>query len=302
MNIIVAALLVVFSCSVAASDYSPRQGYSFEPLNKPVFDYAHVVVDVVKFNNWLNTNYETLNAETMKGPREHLYYLLSSYISEIYKRDKVILPKEHDLILQILFSWSERLGVYGGSLVYNQIKSEKSEPMPVLMKMPDSFSLSLDKNLYNLKSKTNAWSVKFPYYFMVGNMNDFQATNGMKTQLVTISTGATKDNTKVGRSQGTLMLIYSPSSEFELFSKYWLTQFNIPADAETNELGINNLKSRSILDSASLLHKEITFISTDNGSYAVAYMGMDGTYQASRQHYFDFINQLKIPNEKTANK
>jgi len=299
---LVVALLITFSCSIAASEYTPQQGYSFEPLNNPVFDYAHVVVDVAKFNNWLNANYSKLNAETMKGPREHLYYLLSSYISELYKRDKVILPKKHDLILQILFSWSERLGVYGGSLVYNQIKSKKMEPIPELMKIPGSFSLSLDNDLYNLKSTTNIWSVKFPYYFMIGNMNDFQATNGMKTQLVSISTGASKDNTKAGRSQSTLMLIYSPSNKFKTFKKYWLGQFGIPSGAKTAELGVKNLNSRSIFDNASLLHKEITFWSSETGSFAVAYLGMDGTYQADRQHYLDFLNQLKVSNETTANK
>ena len=199
MRNLVVALLIVFSCSISASESTPQRGYSFEPLSNPIFDSAHVSVGVAKFNNWLNTNYSKLNAETMKGPREQLYYLLSSYISEIYKRDKVVLPKEHDLILETLFSWSERLGVYGGSLVYNKIKRENMKPMPELMKIPDSFSISLENDLYNLKSKTNSWSVKFPYYFMVSIMNDFQATNGMKTQLVSISTGATKDNTKAGR-------------------------------------------------------------------------------------------------------
>ena len=302
MRNLVVALLIVFSCSISASESTPQQGYSFEPLSNPIFDSAHVSVGVAKFNNWLNTNYSKLNAETMKGPREQLYYLLSSYISEIYKRDKVVLPKEHDLILETLFSWSERLGVYGGSLVYNKIKRENMKPMPELMKIPDSFSISLENDLYNLKSKTNSWSVKFPYYFMVSIMNDFQATNGMKTQLVSISTGATKDNTKAGRSQATLMLIYSPSNKFKSFSKYWLGQFEIPLESKNNKLGVNNLKSKSIFDSTSLLRKEVTFISTVNGSYAVAYLGMDGTYQANRQHYLDFLNQLKVANETTANK
>jgi len=298
----IGALLIAFSCSIAASEYPPQPGYSFEPLNNPVFEYAQTVVDVAKFNNWLNANYSKLNTETMKGPREYLYYLLSSYISELYKRDKIIMPNKHDLVLQTLFSWTERLGVYGGSLVYNQIKSEKMKPMPELMKIPGSFNLSLNNDLYILKSKTNTWSVKFPYYFMIGIMNDFQATNGMKTQLVSISTGATKDNTKAGRSQGTLMLIYSPSNEFKSFSEFWLSQFEIPVDTKINELGVNNLKSKSTFDGVSLLHKEVTFIQSNNGSYAVAYLGMDGTFQANRQHYLDFLNQLQIPNEATANK
>jgi len=297
---LIAILLIAFYSPIFASEYAPQQGYSLEPLNYPVFDYAHVVVDVTAFNNWLNSNYSKLNAETMKAPREQLYYLLCSYISAIYQRDKVILPKDHDLILAILFSWSERLGVFGGSLVYNKIKREDMKPMPELMKIPDSFELSITNDLYSLKAKTNAWSVTFPYYFMVGNMNVFQATNGMNTQLVSISTGASKDNTKVGRSQGTLMLIYSPSNEFESFSKYWLSQFGISLESKVNSLEVKNLKSRAVFDKTSLLHKEVTLMPTENGSYAIAFLGMDGTYQANRQHYLDFLNQLQVANKETA--
>jgi len=154
---LVAIFLFAFSLSVFAKEYAPQQGYSLEPLKNPVFEYAHVVVDVAAFNNWLNANYSNLNAGTMKGPREHLYYLLCSYISAIHQRDKVILPKEHDLILEMLFSWSERLGVFGGSLVYNKIKREDVKPMPELMKIPGSFNLSLTDDLYSLKPQPNTW-------------------------------------------------------------------------------------------------------------------------------------------------
>lgn len=302
MRKLITILLIAFSLSIFAGEYTPQKGYSPEPLKNPVFDYAHVVVDAAAFNNWLNTNYSKLNAETMKGPREHLYYLLCSYISALYERDKVILPKEHDLILEILFSWSERLGVYGGSLVYNKIRRENRKPMPELMKIPDSFSLSLEDDLYVLKTKSNGYSVKFPYYFMVDKMNDFQATNGMHTQLVIISIGASKDNTKAGRSQGTLMLIYSPSNNFDSFSKYWLDKLDISQKTKKNAIGVKGLASRYVYDSDILLHKEITLWSTDTGSYAVAYLGMEGTYQANHQHFLDFMNQLEVSGEATANK
>lgn len=302
MKILATILFIAFSWPIFADEYTPQQGYSFEPLNSPVFDYAHVVVDVTVFNNWLNANYSKLNTETMKGPREHLYYLLCSYVAELYKRDKVIMPKEHDLILEILFSWSERLGVFGSSLAYNKVKSDKKKPMPELMKIPESFSISLDNDLYVLTTKSNNWSVKFPYYFMIGTMNDFKATNGMQTQLVSISTGATKDNTKTGHSQGTLMLIYSPSNDFDSFSDFWLSQFGIASGTKPTKLEAKTLESRSTYDKASLLHKEITFWPSEAGSYAVAYLGMDGTYQANRQHFLDFLNQINVQQAITANK
>jgi hypothetical protein len=295
------AIIIVFVCwPIFANEYAPQEGYSFAPLVNPIFDYPDV--DVAAFNNWLNSNYSSLTDETMKGPREHLYYLLCSYVSALYEKDKVVMPKEHDMILEIIFSWSERLGVYGGSLAYNQIKNEDKKPMPELMEVPDTFSISLDNDLYSLATTSKAWSVKFPYYFMIGNINDFTATNGMQTQLVSISTGATKDKTKTGRSQGTLMLIYSPSNKFDSFSKYWLSQFDISSETKLEKLEVKALKSRSTYDEASLLHKELFFWPSEAGSFAVAYLGMDGTYQANRQHFLDFLTQINVPQETTANK
>ena len=301
MRILITILFIAISWPVFSGEYIPQKGYSPEPLKSPVFDYAHVIVDATMFNNWLNTNHSKLNVETMKGPREHLYYLLSSYVSELYKRDQVILPKEHDLILEILFSWSERLGVYGGSLVYNQIKNKKMKSMPELMKVPKNFNLSLENDLYLLTSPSNIWSVKFPYYFMIGTISDFKATNGMQTQVASISTGASKDSSKAGRSQGTLMLIYSPTSDFDTFSKFWLRQLALAPDAKSTDLGIKNLNSISTYDKDSLLHKEITLWPTETGSFAVAYLGMDGTYQTNRQHFLDFLNQVNVRQAITAN-
>lgn len=295
MKKLVVIIFIVISWPVFSSEYTPLQGYSSAPLKDPVFDYVHVIVDVAKFNNWLNANYPKLTAETMKGSREHLYYLIGSYVSELYKKDRVVLPKEHDLIMQILFSWSEKLGVFGGSLVYNQIKSEKFKPMTARMKIPGMFKLSLKNDLYLLAATSNAWSVKFPYYFMIGSIKVFQATNGMQTQLVVISTGASKDKTKTGRSQATLMFIYAPSGNYKLFTKYWLAQLEIAPDTKLTSLNVKKLNSRITYDKTSLLHKEVTFWPSKTGSFAVVYMGMDGTYQTNRQHFLDFLNHINTP-------
>lgn len=275
-------------------------GYSTDPLNAPVFDFAKVIVDSTAFNNWLNANYSKLNAQTMKGPREHLYYLLSSYVSELNKRDGLILPKENDLILETLFSWSERLGVYGAHLFYNKVKNEKSRAMPALMKVSDGIKISTANDMYIVESKDGSWSTKIPYYFMIGNINEFNATNGMQTQLLSISTGAAKDKTKAGRSQSTLMFVHSPSSNTEEFKNYWLTQFEISSKTKPTALGINTLESLYIYNEQSQLHKEISFLPSPKGSYLVAYLGMDGAFQTNRQHFLDFLSQVNLTQATTA--
>ena len=175
-------------------------GYSLIPLEEPVFSYEEVVVASTVFNNWLNENYGNLNTHTMKGPREHLYYLITSYVYHLQKKDGVVLPDEHDPILETLFSWSEKLGVYGSHKFYNKLKSDNSVKMPELMNVVDGIEISAKDDMYNVHSTSGDWSFKIPYYFMIWDINEFNATNGMRTQLVSISTGASKDNTPAGRS------------------------------------------------------------------------------------------------------
>lgn len=272
-------------------------GYSKLPLEEPVFGYAKVIVDSTAFNNWLNTNYSKLNAQTMKGPREHLYYLLSSYVSELNNKDGVILPAENDLVLSTLLSWSEKLGAYGSHLFYNQVKNDKMKAMPSFMKVSEGIKISAINDMFRVEAKSGDWSAKFPYYFMIGAINEFNATNGMETQLLTISTGAVKDKSQAGRSQSTIMLIYSPSEETKEFNDYWLTQFEIDSKIIAKPLGVKKLKSAYLYNEEALLHKEITFLPSSNGSLLIAYMGMEGAFQINRQHFLDFLLQVKTANK-----
>lgn len=270
-------------------------GYSKTPLTVPVFDYATVIVDSTAFNNWLNNNYSKLTPQTMKRPREHLYYLLSSYVSELNSNNGIILPAENDIVLSTLLFWSEKLGAYGAHLFYNQIKSDKMKVMPSLMKVSEGIKISAINDMFKIEAKSGSWSTKFPYYFMIGVINEFIAKNGMEMQLLTISTGAVKDNSQAGRSQSTLMLVFSPSNKSKEFENYWLTQFEVDSKIKTKPLGVNKLESVYLYNEKSLLHKELTFFPSPSGSLLVAYIGIDGAYQKNRQHFLDFLLQVKTP-------
>ena len=292
MRNLITILFLILTCSTIANEYKPMDGYSTVPLNDPVFDYVDVVVESAPFNNWLNSSHTELDASATKYYREHLYYLLSSYISELNRRDGVILPKESDLVLKTLFSWGERLGVYGAHLFYNKLKDTNARPMPELMKISDGIKISAENDMYKVQSKDGIWSVKFPYYFMISIMNEFTSTKGMATQLLMIFTGAAKDSTEIGRSQSTLTFVHSPTLDTEEFTNYWLTRNEISSEIKPKALGINTLKSFYSYNEASQLHREITFLSSTKGSYMVSYFGMDGAFQINRQHFLDFLLQV----------
>jgi hypothetical protein len=258
-----------------------------------VFESAKVAVETAAFNNWLNSNYASLTTETMKGPREHLYYLIDSWVSSIYQREGVVLPREHDLVLETLFSWSERLGVFGGHLVYNAIKSEKAATMPPLMPAPSELSLSMHEDLLRIQSKRGKWFVAVPYYFMIWNMSEFGAKDGPQTQLVSLSTAASVHQGLQGHSQATLMLLAGPGEDPAAFEAYWRTALGFTGDEPSKPLPIETLASRTKFDAEVGLHSEYTSWQTKAGLIVVAYMGMNGTYQANRPNFIDFLRSLR---------
>jgi len=152
-------------------------GYSTEPIiSKAIFDAADVAVRTVHLNNWLNKNVDTLEGEKKKQIREHLYYLINSHLKHRYVNQESITPSNDDLILSTLFSWTERLGVFGGHLIYNHIKMtdwDAEEPKNIL---PENWSLTLNDGLFKLSSKSEDWEIFYPYYFMLADVRSFVNT------------------------------------------------------------------------------------------------------------------------------
>lgn len=280
--------VLIFPAVAQTSVERLPNGYAVEPYQTAVFDEAKVAVETVVFNNWLNMNLEKLTYEQLKGPREHLYYLIDSRVKHLYAGEKRILPEKSDLILQMLFSWSERLGVFGGNYAYNAVKNSSSPELLPSMKTPNGIVMSMPKDVFNIQSDLG-WAIKFPYNFMVWNVQDFNAIGGSRTQMVAFSTGAAKYNGTLGRSQATLMFLFSPKADLVEFEKYWVEKLALTSDVKPQPLGVNNLQSQHEFNYSKALHTEITSWSNSKGAFVVAYSGNSGTYEANRQHFIDFL-------------
>jgi hypothetical protein len=274
-------------------------GYSIEPYENAVFDEVKVAVETVVFNNWLLMNIsdiQKMTHEQVKVPREHLYYLIDSRIKHLYALEKSLLPKKDDLILQMLFSWSEQLGIYGGSYAFNAVKNPSQEALKPSMKLPYGISMGMSNDIFTIQSDFE-WTLKFPYNFMMWHVQDFNAKGGSRTQMVAISTGASKDNGQLGHSQATLLFLFSPKADQAEVEKYWREKAGIGIDTKPQTLGVNNLQSRHMFDKTRQLNSEITSWSNSKGVFVVIYSGNSGTYEANRQHYIDFlrINTDSVP-------
>jgi len=269
------------------------KGYSAAPIAGPIFEPADVVVRTVRLNNWLNGNVEKLKGERKKQIREHLYYLINSHIKHLSAEGKSIFPDEGDAILPVLFSWSERLGVYGGHLVHNELKIAEWERQSATNIFPNDWALSLNDGLFTLASKQGAWSASYPYYFMVADAQNFVNTEGMPTDLVSFSTGSAHHADGQGYSQATLMLIHSPEAMLTAFSDYWLKAIGVSGKITKLLDTDQNANSSYFFDKNSKLHKEIVTWQGSRGVFAVVYLGIDGSYQHNRQHFLDFIASVR---------
>ncbi len=286
--------LVAFLAAITASGSSAQVGnYSDEPIRSPVFDSAKVVVETVAVNNWLNVNFSKLPPERYQGVREHIHALIDSRIKEIYSRDKSILPKQADPILPVLFSWAGRLGVYGADVTYQAIRSTYPVVPPPGPTPPAGLRLALKGELLGITSELGGWSVAVPYYFFIFAASDATGTDARRTQTVAVTMGTAPDIAQPGYSQATLVLFFSPKAHSQGFVETWSERFGIKG-LPRKKVGPTAFESQSSYDSATRLHKEVVFLSSDKGSFAVLYSGLDGTYQWNRRHFIDFVTGLKF--------
>lgn len=272
----------------------PQRGYSTATLREPLFDAAQVAVETVKINNWLGENHAKVGEAQQAKVRERLYYLIDSHSKQQFAKTGRILPKEPDGQLEMLLSWAEPMGVYGGNLVYNAVKRADAPALSPILLPPEGMTLALRDDLLVVKSELG-WSVSMPYYFMIGKLSDLKVTTGQRTQFVIVSTGAARDASDVGYSQATLMLMYAPQADSAEARRFWEQQLQIKPTDEHVELGVRGLVSqRNHLDDVKLW-REIVSWSAPRGAITVAYLGNDGTYEWNRQHFIDFLGALQTP-------
>ena len=219
----------------------------------------------------------------MKGPREHLYYLIDSWVKMIHARDDVVFPVNHDPVLQTFFSWAERLGAFGGNLIYNALRSDQFPEMPPLMEVPSGFDVALRQDMLVVSSTRGHWSVAVPYYFMIWNITEWDAKNGPRTQLVTFSTGAAVHEGQEGHSQATLMLLFGPGDEGDSFTDYWARHLGFEGKEPARPIDVRSLKARHRFDKSTNMHSEYTSWTSPHGQFVVAYLGINGSYQWNRR-------------------
>ena len=277
----------------------PMRGYSTETMSDPIYSPAETAVKAASYMNWLASNVDNISPERLPGYREHLYELINSQVSAIYSQKNRVMPSSDDLLLASLFMWSERLGVYGGSLVHERVKPKGMASVSNTLAIPGDFELTLQNDMFHLATKKQGWRVKFPYFFMLHDIRAITTNDGHQAAILILSTGTAWHTSRAGKSQATLMLIISPDATPERFTQFWHKAVGLDTALERTMDSRHVHRSRYAIDAQygpdknKKLHKEFVSWTAPQAVFGLFYSGLDGTYQFNRQHFADFLNAIR---------
>jgi hypothetical protein len=260
---------------------------------KPVYTPAQVATESVAFTDWLEANYTQLTQDQRDAAREHIHALVDSRVREILKRDGRIFPKQADTVLIRLYAWAGRLGVYGADQIYQALGGAAFASGYPGLAVPPGLAIQLVGASLQISSVGGQWQARVPYYYFPFGMQSKPDANGVLQEVVIMATASTPDAKAPGYAQAVVTMVFSKQALTARFEADWLMRLGVGAMAPKRNIGTTSFKSRKTFDEATRLHKEVVFISTDAGAFALTYAGLDGVYQTMRPQFLDFLTQLK---------
>lgn len=287
--LLLAVIGMTFSISADAFAYAE------EPFKSPGMEPARVLVEAVGINNWLNQNYSRMTAVQAQGAREHLHALIDSRIKELYATNGVLVPKEPDHVLAMLFSWAGRLGVYGADAVYSAVRGTYPVNPPPAPRPPDGLTIALQNDTLVISSSAGEWQAFVPYHFFIFRLGNARGPDSKRTELAIVSTGSAPDVAPPGYSQATLAVFFTDGADMKTFEPEWAERLQMAMHNEPAPVGQTKYRSRKSYDDQTRLHKEVVFVPSRKGAFVILYSGLDGTYQANRPHFVSFLEAIKLP-------
>jgi len=258
----------------------------------PIMTRTEWVVDLTRFNNWLNENHGTLPEDRVAGPREHAYLLIDSILRDRQSEQRHDFSEIERVGLRTLFNWATRLGVHGAGLVARDFPGDRPDTLEEPLLPTHPFKLNFAFPLFSLTSASSGWRARFPYYFMMFDARRFTSKAGLDTEMVIISTLFAKHRKNEGQSQATITVVFSPTDQAEKFRAEWLELYKLSSDDRRKKSALPQAYNYYRYDKSEDMHKELTFLEAEKGHLLVSYLGRDGTYQANRHDYKVFLKEL----------
>jgi hypothetical protein len=284
-----ALLLIAFLGAVVA----PARAQPTTLLDSAaVLDPAELKAEQSRLFAWLNDPGTMITAEQMPQVREHLYFLIGSTAHAHRRATGELFPTGPHAELASLYAYASRLGLYGAGLVARALGDTGEASLKPLLPGA-AIRMEFAAPYFTLRSESNQWSLRIPYYFMVSGAETQVPNNGVETEALMLSTLFGKHRGIPGHSQATVMMVVARPTESKDFIAYWLRLVGVaPGDTVASQLrGATTYRSSG---GAPPFEKEIVALERGPITLLVAYIGLPGTYEANRADFLALLESLEV--------
>lgn len=286
------ACLTVVMCVGLASP-GAAQEFDLEPLAaSAVFPADGLPGSWAEYRTFLET--PEARAAEIAVLREHLYAMISADARARVARGESAYPHGGDSTLAEQFEWAALMGLPGAAQVAASLRHTSADA-DQLMDTP-GFDIRFD-SVYTLVARDDGWAVRFPHYFMIGHVvrqamaNDVESSIAVLSTLFAAHTPHPAD--QLGASQATVMIMSAAADAAEM-TAFWLAQFGLSVDDAVEVPDPSALSAYRGRDEGSRMSMELAVFAPPGRVILVAYLGVDGTYEANRPHYLNLLRTLRV--------
>ncbi|MEM6784060.1 MAG: hypothetical protein AAF624_10050 [Bacteroidota bacterium] len=275
-----------------------QEPYSTDPLERgPLMEYERVRSHATNALGWLDENYARLPQAQWPQVREDLYGLIASVAQRQYQQAGAVGAPEDIPSATRLFSWANRVGVYGADLIAASLADSSqadSAAQAVPPFRPDSlFEVTYDAPFLRFGASDAGWSVRVPYYFMTWQLSR-GAVQEHPTDILVTSTLPEYNRTDEYASQSTLMLMVS-EQDCDGFIPV-LKQYGALGSGEPSTLVEGGTLYR-VTPNDGIHNKvlaEFLVWSQETTCVVVHYSGLPGPFEANYVHFGDFVRAIDL--------
>lgn len=245
--------------------------------------------DLPGFTRWVLANAPTLTPDQQMAAREEAYWFIDQRVRELAWNDST-LPR--DSSLAGMFLLASKLGAVGARDVAHAVLSASfpGDTTPVAA----GVTFRVRGSMFSLVDRTLGWSVRFPVYFMVSQLDRQVLADGHEYLLTMLSTDyAANDTLLGGSSQATVLLLASSTLAPTDLAGEWGVRLGVQAARPPSDLGREPAEYLAGADPNAHLRKELLVFPLEHGALGLAYIGLEGTYQANRAAFLRLVGTLE---------
>jgi hypothetical protein len=294
---LVAAASLLAAAGVLAGP-PPTVDYSLVPLTgEPVTSAADLGLETSSLSRVLEGG-KPIPAVEREELRRRVYVLIDALVKERFAAGRIAFSQPDVSRAIRYYQWADTLKVPGAYQVVEYFRKifavQADRPSETTPALPDPYRMELQFPLFQVRSDTGQWTVRYPYYFMTEEIRRLVPVEGWESDLVVVSTLFAPARKGKSHSQSRILFAYAEAVEPEAFREHWLRQLGIESGKKVKNEVFPGEPAFSRFDKKERQRAEVCFLHTDDGSAAVALVGADGSFQKNRPHYLDFLKNLGL--------